>query len=167
MLVHILYRHAEQNVDHIESTSENRHIIKEYHFYISDDRTHDTCFVQHCFGKIYDSLKNRGITFNEHWIWSDGCVGQFKSARSFLWLCCLHKETCIKHCWNFFETGHGKGEHDGVGACIKRVLRRYQMNHSAHRLVNGEEVVQWCIAALSHEKKPSREVRTYIQFNLY
>ena len=45
MLVHILYRHAEQNVDHIESMSENRHIIKEYHFYISDDRTHDTCFV--------------------------------------------------------------------------------------------------------------------------
>ena len=52
MLVHILYRHAEQKVDHIESTSENRHIIKEYHFYISDDRTHDTYFVQHCFGKF-------------------------------------------------------------------------------------------------------------------
>ena len=42
MLVHILYRHAKQNVDHIESTSENQHIIKEYHFYISDARTHDT-----------------------------------------------------------------------------------------------------------------------------
>ena len=45
MLVHILYRDAEQNVDHIESMSENRHIIKEYHFYISDDHTHDTYFV--------------------------------------------------------------------------------------------------------------------------
>ena len=52
MLVHILYRHPEQNVNHIESTSENQHIIKEYHFYISDDRTHDTYFVQHCFGKF-------------------------------------------------------------------------------------------------------------------
>ena len=52
MLIHILFRHAEQNVDHIESTSENRHIIKEYHFYISDDRTHDTCFVQHCLEKF-------------------------------------------------------------------------------------------------------------------
>ena len=64
--------------------SENRHIIKEYHFYINDDRTHDTYFVQHCFGKFYDSLKNRGITFNEHWIWLDRYAGQFKSARSFL-----------------------------------------------------------------------------------
>ena len=45
MLVHILYRHVEQNIDHIESTSENRHVIKEYQFYISDDRTHDTYFV--------------------------------------------------------------------------------------------------------------------------
>ena len=79
MLVHILYRHAEQNFNHIESMSENRHIIKEYHFYISDDRTHDTYFVQHYFGKIYDSLKNRGIKFNKHWIWSDRCAGQLKS----------------------------------------------------------------------------------------
>ena len=77
-------------------------------FYISDDHTHDTYFVQHCFGKIYESLKSCGIKFNEHWIWSDGCAGQFKSSRSFFWLCFLHKKTYIKHCWNFFETGHGK-----------------------------------------------------------
>ena len=25
----------------------------------------------------------------------------------------------IKYRWNFFETGHGKGEHDGAGACAK------------------------------------------------
>ena len=80
MLVHILYRHAEQNFDYIEITSENRHVIKEYHFYISEDRTHDIYFVQHYFGKIYDSLKSHGRKFNEHWIWSDGCVGKFKSS---------------------------------------------------------------------------------------
>jgi len=33
-----------------------------------------------------------------------------------------HIKTNIKHCWNYFETGHGKGEHDGVGACIKQAL---------------------------------------------
>ncbi len=52
MLVHVLYRHAKQNVDHIEITNENRHVIKEYHFYINDDRTHDAHFVQHFFDKI-------------------------------------------------------------------------------------------------------------------
>ena len=59
-------------------------MIKEYHFYISDDHTHDTRFVQHCIEKNFnDSLKSRKVKFNEHWIWSDGCAGQFKSSRSF------------------------------------------------------------------------------------
>lgn len=119
MLVHILYGHVEQNVDDIERTSENRGVIKEYHFYINNDCTHDAHFIQRCFDKIYDSLKGCGIKFNEHWICLDGCAGQFKSSWSFFWLCCLHKKTHIKHCWNLFETGIGKGEHDGAGACIE------------------------------------------------
>ena len=32
------------------------------------------------------------------------------------------KKTNIKHRWNFFETGHEKGENDGAGACVKRPL---------------------------------------------
>jgi hypothetical protein len=80
IFVHVLYRHAQQSLDNIESTNDNRHVIKEYHFYISDDRAHDTHYVQHCFDKFYDSLKERGIGFDRHWIWSDGCAGQFKSS---------------------------------------------------------------------------------------
>ena len=54
-------------------------MIKEYHFYISDDHTHDIHFVQHCIEIFfYDSLKRSEVKFSEHWIWSDGCVGQFK-----------------------------------------------------------------------------------------
>ena len=30
---------------------------------MSDNSTHDTYFVQNCFGKIYDSLKSHGIKF--------------------------------------------------------------------------------------------------------
>ena len=130
MLIHILYRHVEQNVDHIESTSENQHVIKKYQFYNSDDRTHDTYFVQNYFENIYSSLKSHGIKFNENWIWLDGCVGQFKYSRSFFWLCRLHIRTRIKHCWNLFETSHGKGEHDGARACIKLALQRFEMDHS-------------------------------------
>ena len=33
----------------------------------------------------------------------------------------------MPHVWNYFETGHGKGEHDGAGACIKTALRREEM----------------------------------------
>ena len=79
-----MYRHAELDVNGFDSNENNHEVIKEYHFYISDDRTHDTCFVQHCFGMLYKELSRRKINFKEHWVWSDGCAGQFKSACSFL-----------------------------------------------------------------------------------
>jgi len=78
----MFYRHAQHNVNDIKNTNDNRHVIKEYHFYNNDDRSHDTHFIQHCFDIFYDSLKKRGIEFNEHWIWSDGCACQFKSSQS-------------------------------------------------------------------------------------
>ena len=78
ILVHVLYRHVKHSVDNRESTSENRNVIKDYHFYISDDRAHDKHYVQHCFDKLYDTLKEHWIIFDRHWIWSDGCAGQFK-----------------------------------------------------------------------------------------
>ena len=86
-------------------------MIKEYHFYVSDDHEHDTLFVQHYFGFIHDSFEKNGVSFIEHWIWSGGCLGNFKSARSFYWSSHIHKEIGILHTWRFFETGHIKGEH--------------------------------------------------------
>ena len=83
IFVQVLYRHAQQNVDDIESTNYNRHVIKEYHFYISDDHAHDTHYIQHCFDIIYGSLKTCGVVMNEHWIWLDGYAGKFKCPRSF------------------------------------------------------------------------------------
>ena len=131
ILVHVLYIHAQASIDGRDSTPQSCDVIKEYHFYVNDDREHDTLFFQHCFGLIYDSFKKNGVSFTEHWIWSDGCVGQFKSTRSFYWLSHLHKETDIRHTWSFFETRHEKGEHDDAGACVKRALQRYQMSHNA------------------------------------
>ena len=151
IFVHVLYRHAQMDIDGIDSTHDLRHVIKEYHFYVSDDREHDTLFVQHCFGLMYESFRKKGVSFTEHWIWSDGCAGQFKSARSFYWLSHIHKEIGVRHTWSFFETGHGKGEHDGAGACVKRALRRYQMSHDATRLKSSKEVVDWCTLHLGHE----------------
>ena len=81
IFVHVLYIHAQHNVNYIEIMKDNRHVIKEYHFSINDDRMHDTHYVQHCFDIIYGSLKTRGVVMNKHWIWSDGCVGKLKPSR--------------------------------------------------------------------------------------
>ena len=37
IFVHVLYRHAQRSLPNIENTNDDRHVIKEYHFYISDD----------------------------------------------------------------------------------------------------------------------------------
>ena len=80
-MVHISYRHAQLEVDGVASTTKERVIIREYHFYISDDRSHSAHFVQHCFDRHDSFLRDRGITYTERWIWSDGCAQQFKCAR--------------------------------------------------------------------------------------
>ena len=55
-------------------------------FYISDDKKHDTLFVQHCFKLHHADLFSLGLTFNRHWVWSDGAASQFKAARSFYFI---------------------------------------------------------------------------------
>ena len=95
LFVYILYRHAKLDIDGFDSDENNLEVIKEYHFYISDDQTHDTCFVQHFFNVIYNELLKQRVTFKENWVWSDGCASQFKSARSFFLLSRLHKRTNI------------------------------------------------------------------------
>ena len=58
IMVHITYRHGR------DSTEENQVILKESHFYISDDQTHDFHYVQHYFKLFYDWLITRGIPFH-------------------------------------------------------------------------------------------------------
>ena len=68
IFVHVLYRHAQASIDGTRDSTQSRDVIKEYHFYVSDDCEHDTLFVQHCFGLIYDLFKNNGVSFTKHWI---------------------------------------------------------------------------------------------------
>ena len=35
----------------------------------------------------------------------------------------------IQYMWNFTEAGHGKGEHDGACAYIKRALAREELKY--------------------------------------
>ena len=73
ILVHITYIHIAGEVQ------------KYLHFYISDDKTHDTLFVQHCFMIHYSWLKEQGLTsLSEHWVWSDGAASQFKAKKTIL-----------------------------------------------------------------------------------
>ena len=85
----------------------------------------------------------------QHWIWSDGYARQFKNSRVFQWLCILHKRHKVSHIWNYFETGYGKGEHDGEGACIKTALHRKEMKFITISLIrDAKTIVAWCSSVM-------------------
>ena len=47
--------------------------------------------------------------------------------------------------WNFIEAGHGKGEHNAVGACIKSALAREELKYKDGAiLIDEKSVIQWC-----------------------
>lgn len=103
-----------------------------------------TLFVQHCFKNFFEYLAIRGVKIEKHFVWSDGCASEFKSSRPFYALCRYHRNDNIPHVWSFFQSGHGKGEHDGVGACIKHALRKHQLNYEGDRIKDAHDVVEWC-----------------------
>ena len=86
-------------------------------------------------------------------------AGQFKNARVFEWLCLLHLKYKVPHLWNYFENGHGKGEHDGAGACIKTTLRREEMKFIGARLRDAASIVQWCASIMGEQATRKHLVR--------
>lgn len=51
--------------------------------------------------------------------------------------------------WNYFGTGHGKGEWDGAGAVVKRALRNEQLVNPHRRLQNAADCVQFLDATMA------------------
>jgi hypothetical protein len=43
--------------------------------------------------------------------------------------------------WNFFVTGHGKGEVDGIGALLKHVVKKEQIKPNGRKIQNAVEVL--------------------------
>ena len=57
----------------------------------------------------------------------------------------------MPHIWNYFETGHRKGERDGVGACIKTSLCRKDMKITTISLIqDSKTIIAWCSLVIGH-----------------
>jgi hypothetical protein len=46
-------------------------IVKEQHYWISNDPKHDTLYVQHCFQQHGQWLYRKGVCPTEHWAFSN------------------------------------------------------------------------------------------------
>lgn len=109
-----------------------------------------------------------GIRPKHHVVWSDGCAGQFKGARPFYFVARYPGLTdgCTMN-WNFFGTGHGKGEWDGAGAVVKRALRQSQLHNTWRRMQNAHDAVSFLNETMggtvdtNFEKTGIKEVQRY------
>lgn len=50
--------------------------------------------------------------------------------------------TNIRMAWNFFGSGHEKGEHDGAGAVVKCMFPPEKLKANGVKLQNSHDVVQ-------------------------
>ena len=90
---------------------------------ISDDLRHDKQSV-YAFNKaILEEIKQITPVTKVHY-WSDGPSSQFKNRYNLVNLLFHEQDFGAKATWNFFETAHGKGPMDGVGAEVKRAVWR-------------------------------------------
>ena len=99
---------------------------------ISDDLRHDKQSV-YAFNKtILEEVKQITPVTKVHY-WSDGPSSQFQNRYNLVNLLFHEQDFGAKAMWNFFETAHGKGPMDGVGAEVKRAVW--------HSILRNKEVV--------------------------
>jgi len=118
ILVHMTFR---SNPDWTFSNGEP-YLLKETHYYVLDSKQHDSLYVQHSFMLHWDYLISEGFQPSSHIVWTDGCSGQFKSARAWYFISrfpCLTMSDELPEGYqmsgNYFASRHGKGEVDGAG----------------------------------------------------
>ncbi len=99
ILVHITWMRNPNPNPHDESTN----TIMKYYFYVSNDKSHNSYFVQHYLRLHSDDVVNNNNKPIQHWIWSDGYSSQFKNKLPWYIVVCYPyiSSGCI--ClWNFF-----------------------------------------------------------------
>jgi hypothetical protein len=166
ILVHITYhRNLTFNPTYLKSR-----ILKEIHYYISDKKDHDTLFVQQAFKLNWEFLNKISCFPKCHVVWSHGCSGQFKFARCWYFLLWYHNMTiCEQHLfgcqmvWNYFYSGHGKGEVDGARALLKREVHKKQIKPNARWLQSTSDVVTflWKESTKQHATHPNARRTTH------
>jgi hypothetical protein len=178
LLVFVGYRHASRDPDGVESTPDNRIIVKEEYHFISDDRAHDPAFVDYCLNLLYtfnfalpensvvcphflkvvkeDHNGGRGFPVPKRlFLWSDGAPTQFKLKDAY-WHHFWQAKRFGFQIWRmFWGSGHGKGVHDSAGGTIKRECATFNLNFPSvdkGALKCARDMFEFCKVKLSQPK---------------
>lgn len=129
---------------------------KMYHYFLSDDKTHDAVFVGHCRRLLLNFYQQRegGGGVKRMVQFSDGAACQFKCAAAMYDASALAEEHGIAVFLNWFATGHGHGEPDSSGQIMKTAISLENVRGEGEGagtgggLCSAGEVHKWAIANL-------------------
>lgn len=116
--------------EHSRCFVHKRRVVSISHVVVSDDKHHDSAFVQVVVPKIKDWLVENGAVHGcgsilEHFIRSDGAGSHFKNKYTMNFLGKYKDSAGLKRAvWCIGCPGHGKGAWDGLAGMIKQWLRQ-------------------------------------------
>jgi hypothetical protein len=90
IFVHITYI---INPKYDVANPQSSQVLKEVHYYISDNKTHDSLFVQHTLILHWGYMKTKDYFPKQHVVWNNGCSTQFKCARAWYFVTCYPRLT--------------------------------------------------------------------------
>lgn len=91
---------------------------------VSEDPRHNSSAVWAHLQPVIEKVKAKNI--NRLYIFSDGPTSQYKNKFNLFLICKLSLQNNFETLtWNFWESGHGKGPADGIGAALKRKADDY------------------------------------------
>lgn len=88
--------------------------------YVSDDRKHDAGTISYIMKRVCDYIKDNYPHIKIVHYWTDSPSSQYRNISIYSLVCRHHELFLLDATWNYFETNHGKGPCDGVGAAAKR-----------------------------------------------
>lgn len=113
--VSILYRHAIEATDRVQSTEEEPQTVKKHIFVISDDPGQEHNSVHRVQELINQYLtEDLGCEVRKMHQFTDGCATQYKSRHCLGDLSCSLADYGYLIQRNFFQTSHAKGEQDAA-----------------------------------------------------
>ena len=159
MLLYIQDEPAQIHWDHAQGTvhpttifyrcvnPECKCIVREDLIHLSPDKDHDRYAVKQFFERSVEHLKKKNIPLREFIIFTDNCVGQYKSKFVFYWMSTL-SEPCTHH---FYASKHGKGPSDRAGGVFKKKMRSYVKAKGV--LLTTEDIEKYCAKKYNHQMK--------------
>lgn len=116
------------------------------HFVWSNDRLHDSVFVDISMRRILDYYKNQEhITFGHFIAWSDGASAHFKNRFATFMFSKLAHDYGMTIKREFFSTSHGKGVHDSEGGVLKRLVGLALLNFAKRWMKTPKDIFDDCV----------------------